>query len=200
MTDNNKPLPPAGRSGYPVPLPKSGESAPAGHFSLREIARPPVPEAVLSCGAPDVALWLYARGFDHYTVKTALRAYGFGDARYFADIMRDGPEGARQHAELEAVRAGNAIAPDVPYADDRPLGTPPGAKRRAPSCGRSCGTGGRATVSPPKPFDACCRAATLGANGPARKPPGRCSVTPASRETPRRWPTPHTSMPWTVPA
>jgi hypothetical protein len=60
----------------------------AGHFS-----RVPVPEAVLSCGAADVALWLYARCYDHYAVKTALRAYGFSDARYFADIMRDGPEG-----------------------------------------------------------------------------------------------------------
>jgi len=65
-----------------------------------------------------MALWLYTRGYDPYAVKTELRAYGFGDARYFADIMRDGPEDARQHAELEAVRAGNAIVPDVPYADD----------------------------------------------------------------------------------
>jgi hypothetical protein len=77
---------------------------------------------------------------------------------------------------------------------------PSGPKRRAPSCGRFCGIGGRATVSPQKPFDACCRAATIVANGPARKTPGRCSVTPVARETLRRWPTPHTSMPWTVPA
>ena len=74
-----------------------------------------MPEAVLSCGGADVALWLYARGYDPYAVKTELRAYGFSDARYFADIMDDGPEGARQHAEA---RAGDAIAPDGPYADD----------------------------------------------------------------------------------
>jgi hypothetical protein len=39
-------------------------------------------------------------------------------ARQFADIMLDAPEGARQHAEAEAVRAGKAIAPDVSNADD----------------------------------------------------------------------------------
>jgi len=102
---------------------KSGESAPSGHpagqstghFSRSEIARRPLPEAVLSCGGADVAQWLYARGYDPYAVKTELRAYGFSDARYFADIMDDGPEGARQHAEA---RAGDAIAPDGPYADD----------------------------------------------------------------------------------
>ena len=86
--------------------------------ALRSLGRVPVPEAVLSCGAADVALWLYKRGHDPYAVKTELRAYGFSDARYFADLMRDGLEGARQHAELEAVQAGNAIAPDAPCADD----------------------------------------------------------------------------------
>jgi hypothetical protein len=72
--------------------------------ALRSLGRVPLPEAVLSCGAADVALWLYARDYDHYTVKTELRAYGFSDARYFADIMRD-PDGIRQHAEAEAARA-----------------------------------------------------------------------------------------------
>src|SRR5215204_4536772 len=126
MIDNNEPLPPADRSGYPVTMTKSGESAPSGHpagqstghFSRSEIARRPLPEAVLSCGGAVVALWLYARGYDPYAVKTELRAYGFSDARYCADIMGDGPEGARQHAEARAGRAGDAIAPDGPYADD----------------------------------------------------------------------------------
>ena len=86
--------------------------------ALRTLGRVPIPEAVLSCGAADTALWLYAQGYDPYTVKTELRGYGFNDARYFADIMRDGPEGARQHAEAEAGRAGDAILPDVPNADD----------------------------------------------------------------------------------
>ena len=86
--------------------------------ALRTLGRVPIPEAVLSCGAADTALWLYARGYDHYAVKTELRGYGFDDARYFADLMRDGPEGARQHAAVEAGRAGDAIATDVPYADD----------------------------------------------------------------------------------
>jgi hypothetical protein len=44
-------------------------------------------------------------------VKVAKRA-GVPDAyNYVADTVR-------QHAELDAIRAGNAIAPDVPYADD----------------------------------------------------------------------------------
>jgi hypothetical protein len=86
--------------------------------ALRTLGRVPISEVVLSCGAADVALWLYAQGYDHYAVKTELRGYGFDDARYFADIMRNGPEGARQHAEAEAGRAGDAIAPDAPYADD----------------------------------------------------------------------------------
>jgi hypothetical protein len=89
----------------------------ARESALRSLGRVPVPEAVLSCGAADVALWLYARGYDPYTVKTELRGYDFNDARYFADIMR-GPNGVRQNAELEAVQAGDAIAPDGPYADD----------------------------------------------------------------------------------
>ena len=76
--------------------------------ALRTLGRVPIPEVVLSCGAADTALWLYARGYDPYTVKTELRGYDLNDARYFADIMRDGPEGARQHAEREAVWAGNA--------------------------------------------------------------------------------------------
>ena len=90
----------------------------ARESALRSLGHVPVPEAVLSCGAADVALWLYARGYDPYAVKTELRAYGFSDARYFADIMGDGPEGARQHAEARAGRAGDAIVPDGPYADD----------------------------------------------------------------------------------
>jgi hypothetical protein len=65
---------------------------------------------VLSCGAAKVALWLYARGYDLYAVKTELRAYGFGDARYFADLMRDGPDGACELAKVEAGRAGNRDA------------------------------------------------------------------------------------------
>jgi len=103
--------------------------------ALRSLGRVPVPEAVLSCGGADVVLWLYERGYDPYAVKTELRAYGFSDARYFADLMRDGPQGARQHAEYEAGRAGDAIAPDGPTPTTRPPGTPSGPKRRAPSCG-----------------------------------------------------------------
>jgi hypothetical protein len=59
MIDNNKPLPPADRSGPPVTLPKSGESSPSGHpagQSAGHFSRVPVPETVLSCGAADVAL------------------------------------------------------------------------------------------------------------------------------------------------
>jgi hypothetical protein len=85
--------------------------------ALRTLGRVPIPEVVLSCGAADTALWLYARGYDPYTVKTELRGYGFDNARYFAGIM-DGPAGIRQNAELEAVEAGDAIAPDAPSADD----------------------------------------------------------------------------------
>lgn len=124
----------------------------ARESALRSLGRVPLPEAVLSCGAPDVALWLYARGYDHYAVKTELRAYGFDDARYFADVMLDVPAGARQHAEIEAVRAGNAIS---------------GPKRHAPSCGRSCGIGEWATATPPKPSDACYPNGSNGVGGTA---------------------------------
>jgi hypothetical protein len=85
--------------------------------ALRTLGRVPIPEVVLSCGAADTALWLYAQGYDNYAVKTELRGYGFDAARYFAEIMRS-PAGIRQNAELEAGQAGDVIAPDVPNADD----------------------------------------------------------------------------------
>jgi hypothetical protein len=89
------------------PVQKSGKSGSVRESALRTLGRVPIPEAVLSCDAADTALWLYERSYDQYAVKTELRSYGFSDARYFATIMRD-PDGIRQHAEADAIAAGNA--------------------------------------------------------------------------------------------